>query len=396
MLVGMTTLQTGLQVRSRWVGLLEKLARPVLSNLAAGTLRANMPVECVPGSRADREQFTHLEAVGRLLAGISPWLELSGEDDEPALRNENTLRDELRDLARRALARGMDPASVDRLNFSVGHQPIVDAAFLAHALLRSPVQLWERSDALVRDQLREAFIGLRDRKPGFCNWLLFSAITEAALARFGGRWDPMRVDYALRQHEQWFVGNGLYKDGPNFHADYYNSYVIQPMLIDTLRALHEAGQGQHWPGLLDTVLMRACRYAEIQERTINVDGSFAPIGRSLAYRCGAFQHLAQMALQQALPATISPAQARGALDAVVRRTTEAPDTFDENGWLTIGLCGHQPSIGEGYISTGSTYLCSAALLPLGLPASDPFWTDAPVPFTQQKVWAGVDVPADHD
>jgi hypothetical protein len=30
---------------------------------------------------------------------------------------------------------------------------------------------------------------------------------------------------------------------------------------------------------------------------------------------------------------------------------EAPDTFDHEGWLQIGFCGHQPSLGEGCIST---------------------------------------------
>ena len=383
--------KAGPDVRKTWATLLEKIATPVLANLSSGTLRQNMPVECRVAMREDRQNYTYLEATARLLAGLAPWLELGAGPDE-----ESSTRVRLAELARRAIVSGLDPASPDRFNFSAGQQPIVDAAFLAHAMLRAPTALWADLPHDTRGQVIVAFISLRDRKPHFNNWLLFSAMTEALLAKVGAAWDPMRVDYALLQHEQWYLGNGMYGDGPHFHADYYNSYVIQPMLIDTLRALHEAGQGQHWPGVLDTVLMRACRYAEIQERTINVDGSFAPIGRSLAYRCGAFQHLAQMALQQALPATISPAQARGALDAVVRRTTEAPDTFDENGWLTIGLCGHQPSIGEGYISTGSTYLCAAALLPLGLPASDPFWTSAPVPFTQQKVWAGVDVPADHD
>ena len=41
--------------------------------------------------------------------------------------------------------------------------------------------------------------------------------------------------------------------------------------------------------------------------------------------------------------------------AVIRRTIEAPGTFDTQGWLTIGFCGHQPRVGEYYISTGSVY-----------------------------------------
>jgi hypothetical protein len=40
-------------------------------------------------------------------------------------------------------------------------------------------------------------------------------------------------------------------------------------------------------------------------------------------------------------------------------------------------------------------LCSAAFLPLGLPASDPFWSTPAAKTTWQKVWSGEDLPADH-
>jgi len=383
--------KAGPDVRKTWATLLEKIATPVLANLASGTLRQNMPVECRVAMREDRQNYTYLEATARLLAGLAPWLELGAGPDE-----ESSTRVRLAELARRAIVSGLDPASPDRFNFSAGQQPIVDAAFLAHAMLRAPTALWADLPHDTRGQVIVAFISLRDRKPHFNNWLLFSAMTEALLAKVGAAWDPMRVDYALLQHEQWYLGNGMYGDGPHFHADYYNSYVIQPMLIDVLRTMTEVGRAGQWPGMLEECLQRGKRFAEIQERTIAPDGSFAPVGRSLAYRCGAFQHLAQMALQRNLSNTLTAAQVRGALDAVIRKTLDAPGTFDDNGWLTIGLCGHQPSIGEGYISTGSTYLCTTAFLPLGLRATHPFWTDAPTLFTQEKIWSGHDVPADHD
>lgn len=41
--------------------------------------------------------------------------------------------------------------------------------------------------------------------------------------------------------------------------------------------------------------------------------------------------------------------------------------------VIIGVAGHQPKAGEGYIYTGSLYLCTEGLLMLGLPASDTFW-----------------------
>jgi hypothetical protein len=203
----------------------------------------------------------------------------------------------------------------------------------------------------------------------------------------------MRVDYAVREHEQWYKGDGMYGDGPQFHWDYYNSFVIHPMLLqimDTISAVSKS-----WASLTAGVVARAKRYAAIQERLIAPDGSYPAVGRSLAYRCGAFHHLAAMALRKDLPDGVRPEQVRGALTAVIRRTLEPADTFDAQGWLRIGLCGHQSSIGETYISTGSLYLCANAFLPLGLAADDPFWSGAARPWTSQQVWNGVNVAADH-
>jgi hypothetical protein len=83
------------------------------------------------------------------------------------------------------------------------------------------------------------------------------------------------------------------------------------------------------------------------------------------------------------------------LTAVIRKTLEAPGTFDSDGWLTIGFCGHQPGVGETYISTGSLYLCSLAMLPLGLDPADPFWAAPPAPWTSVKAWSGQAFPIDH-
>ena len=372
--------------RAVWVGHLQKLADPVLNNLAAETLKARMPVEQAAGAK--RESVTHLEALGRLVAGIAPWLELA-----PDTTDEGRLRARYRALARRPIDRAVDPASKDFLNFTRDRQPLVDAAFLAQGVLRAPRALRDELGATTRRNLIAALESSRITLPGFNNWLLFSATVEAALAKLGATWDRMRVDYALRQHDQWYKGDGAYGDGPEFHFDYYNSFVIHPMLLDVLDVFSE--ENPAWKDLAARELQRARRYAAVLERLIAPDGSFPPIGRSLAYRCGAMQLLAQAALRRTLPEDVTPGQVRGALTAVIRRTLEAPGTFDTSGWLQIGFCGHQPGVGETYISTGSLYLCSVALLPLGLAVTDPFWSDAAVPFTQQRAWSGQPFPIDH-
>lgn len=374
--------------RKYWLSVLERIARPVLEAGAARELRARMPVEHRAES-TNRHRFAHLEAVGRTLCGIAPWLELAGLTGE-----EEALRAELAELARRTIAGGVDPASPDFFNFSYEHQPIVDAAFLAQAFLRAPKTLWQPLSETTKAQTFDGLRATRTRKPGFSNWLLFGAEIEAFLKTAGAAdWDPMRVDYALRQHAQWYVGDGHYSDGPEFHWDYYNSFVIQPMLLDVLTAVQEVYP--EWEAMLPAARQRATRYAAVQERLISPEGTYPAIGRSLAYRFGAFQSLAQAALLHILPEEATPGQVRAALTAVIRRQMEAPGTFDESGWLTIGFCGHQPGIGETYICTGSVYLCAAGLLPLGLPPSDPFWGEPPALWTSQKAWGGVDIPTDH-
>src|SRR5262245_14292359 len=372
--------------RATWIGLLRKIADPVLNNLANGTLKARMPVEQAAG--ANRQSLTHLEAIGRLLAGLAPWIELPADAGA-----EGRVRAEYADLARRAIARAVDPSSPDFLNFTQERQPVVDAAFLAQGLLRAPRALRESIDAQTKRNLIAALESTRAITPGFNNWLLFSATIEAALARLGANWDRMRVDYALRQHDQWYKGDGAYGDGPSFHWDYYNSFVIHPMLLDVLDACRD--EMPAWKDLSARVDERARRYAAILERFTAPDGGFPAIGRSLAYRCGAFHLLASIALRRSLPEGVSTPQVRGALTAVIRKTLEAPETFDGNGWLRIGFCGHQPGVGETYISTGSLYLCSVAFLPLGLDAQDPFWSSPPQPWTSVKAWNGQEFPIDH-
>jgi hypothetical protein len=178
----------------------------------------------------------------------------------------------------------------------------------------------------------------------------------------------------------------VYGDGEFFHFDYYNSFVIHPMLLDVLSVLRQ--KDSKFEPLYARELQRSRRYAEVQERLIAPDGTFPSLGRSTTYRFGALQTLAQVALLGQLPESVNPGQVRSAMTAVIRKMSEAPGTFDDHGWLRIGFCGHQPSLAEDYISTGSLYLCAVALLPLGLPPGDPFWSSAATHWTSQRIWSG--------
>lgn len=381
------SLPSGGEDRAHWCQLATRLASPLLPALAARRLKLEMPVESYPGAQ-DRPQYTHLEGLGRLLAGLAPWLELAADGTA-----EGAERARLAALAREGIDAATDPASPDFMNFSRGRQPLVDAAFLAQAMLRAPTELWAKLTPRVQRNVISALRASRPISAGENNWKLFATTVEVFLHKVGEARDEARLNEGLDKHREWYLGDGVYGDGPEFHWDYYNSFVIQPMLLEALDVM--APEKPAWAAFRGKVAARLTRWAAIQERLVAPDGSYPAIGRSIAYRCGALQGLALAAWRAQLPAEVAPGQARRALTAVIRRTLEAPGTFDAQGWLTIGLAGHQPGLGENYISTGSLYLCSVAFLPLGLPASAPFWSSPATRTTWEKVWSGENLPADH-
>ena len=358
------------------------MAKPVIEGLAANNLSARLPAY-PPRNR----EYAPLEAFGRLIAGIAPWI----EQDRPQPWLE---------LIHQGLDYASDPKSPSFMNWrgrpdAVPQQPLVDAAYVALGLLRAPESLWRPLTSRVQTQLLDALRSTRQIPPNPTNnWALFPSMIEAALYRFGG--DEVvrpRVQDAIDKLSRWYVGDGTYADGEHFHWDHYNSYVIHPMLLASVE--HLAPVNPAWATLLPEVLERARRYAAVQEQMISPEGTYPVVGRSSVYRTAAFQTLADVALRKELPAEVPPAQARCAMSAVIHRVLDFPGTYDTNGWLSLGVCGKQPGLEDEYNSAGSVYMASLVFLPLGLPATDAFWTGADVPWTQAKIWSGADVRASH-
>jgi hypothetical protein len=224
----------------------------------------------------------------------------------------------------------------------------------------------------------------RQFKPYNNNWLLFAAMVETFFQRMGYPHLQETIDHAISQHVAWYKGDGWFGDGPEFHLDYYNSLVIQPLLLENLGPAHLHRKA---------AVQVAQRYATQLELLIHPDGSYPPMGRSLTYRCGAFHHLAYMAYKDLLPENLSPGQVKKALQLVIHKTLPAPANYQE-GWLKIGLTGAQPGLGESYITTASLYLCLSAFMPLGLQPEHAFWQQAAQLISQEKIFAGIDAPAD--
>ena len=374
--------------RQYWVSTMLRIVTPVYENLANETLRKNMPVEVNDGSNTGkRADVSHLEALGRSFNGIAPWLNL-GDDTS----REGEQRRAMRQLIVKAITNAVNPSSPDYLPFDgPGTQPLVDAAFFAQGLLRSKDVIWPMLDSQTQQRIIDELKRSRKIRAWENNWLLFSATVEAALLQFTGECDFTKIKYALDRHNEWYKGDGWYGDGPSFHLDYYNSYVIQPMLVDVTAIVKQnTDKGEEYAtygAMYDKYVKRMARLAAQQEMLISPEGTFPMLGRSCGYRYGAFQALAHSSLLGTLPKGVSPAQVRSALTAVIKRQT-VKTMFDSEGWLTLGFCGHQPDVAENYVSTGSAYLCCFVFLPLGLPADAEFWSGKDEKWSSQRVWSG--------
>lgn len=379
--------------RDYWTTLAYNMAAPVLSNMAEGTLQKNMLVEVSPNWDGRDIKVTYMEAFGRLMAGIAPWLALPDDDTAESAH----WRKQLRQWALASYRNAVDPESPDCLLWSGQGQALVDAAYVAESFLRAYDALWVPLDDITKQRYIDAFKGLRKVDPPYTNWLLFSSTIESFLAKTGAECDEYRVNSAIRKVEEWYTGDGWYADGPSFAFDYYSSYVFHPMYLETLQAMIDSGRytrihyGKHY----DRALKRAQKFSIVLERLISPEGTFPVFGRSIPYRMATMQPLALMAWYGKLPDGLTDGQVRAALTAVMHRMFDGKENFNEKGFLTIGFTGRQPNVADWYTNNGSLYMTSLAFLPLGLPSTHPFWSDAPLAWTSQKAWGAQPFPKDH-
>lgn len=81
-------------------------------------------------------------------------------------------------------------------------------------------------------------------------------MVEAALKEFTGEWEYERVKYACDRFAQWYKGDGWYGDGADFHLDYYNSFVIHPMMVEVLAVMKSMAWKELFLMIWSLVVMR--------------------------------------------------------------------------------------------------------------------------------------------
>lgn len=375
--------------RQVWADLCYKISQPVLENMSKGNFQKDFPLELSPTWDGRDTKVAYLETFARLMAGISPWLALP-DDGTP----EGKQRKQLHEWAIQAYKNAVDPNSPDKITWLTNtSQPLCDASYLVESFMRAPEATWGQLDEVTKKRYIEGLKSLRTIRPAYNNWLLFRAMVEVFFMSIGEDVDEYALSVGLQKMSEWYLSDGWYSDGPEYAMDYYNSYVMHPMMVEVVEMCKKHKFST--PISLDLAVKRMNRFNTILERFISPEGTYPAVGRSVIYRMGAFQTLAMSAWKYGLPKDLTNGSVRSALTCVMKRMFAVDGNFDDKGYLRLGFAGHQPNLANYYSNNGSLYMTSLVFMPLGLPANHPFWTAPAEPWTSQKAWSGQEFPEDY-
>ena len=375
--------------RQVWADLCYKISQPVLENMSKGNFQKDFPLELSPTWDGRDTKVAYLETFARLMAGISPWLALP-DDGTP----EGKQRKQLHEWAIQAYKNAVDPNSPDKITWLTNtSQPLCDASYLVESFMRAPEATWGQLDEVTKKRYIEGLKSLRTIRPAYNNWLLFRAMVEVFFMSIGEDVDEYALSVGLQKMSEWYLSDGWYSDGPEYAMDYYNSYVMHPMMVEVVEMCKKHKFST--PISLDLAVKRMNRFNTILERFISPEGAYPAVGRSVIYRMGAFQTLAMSAWKYGLPKDLTNGSVRSALTCVMKRMFAVDGNFDDKGYLRLGFAGHQPNLANYYSNSGSLYMTSLVFMTLGLPADHPFWTAPAEPWTSQKAWSGQEFPEDY-
>lgn len=375
--------------RQVWADLCYKISQPVLENMSKGNFQKDFPLELSPTWDGRDTKVAYLETFARLMAGISPWLALP-DDGTP----EGKQRKQLHEWAIQAYKNAVDPNSPDKITWLTNtSQPLCDASYLVESFMRAPEATWGQLDEVTKKRYIEGLKSLRTIRPAYNNWLLFRAMVEVFFMSIGEDVDEYALSVGLQKMSEWYLSDGWYSDGPEYAMDFYNSYVMHPMMVEVVEMCKKHKFST--PISLDLAVKRMNRFNTILERFISPEGAYPAVGRSVIYRMGAFQTLAMSAWKYGLPKDLTNGSVRSALTCVMKRMFAVDGNFDDKGYLRLGFAGHQPNLANYYSDNGSLYMTPLVFMPLGLPADHPFWTAPAEPWTSQKAWSGQEFPEDY-
>jgi hypothetical protein len=312
-----------------------------------------------------------LEGFARTMPCFGAWC-ASGRD--PVVLLAQGTRLSLPAEFKRGLLAGTDPARPTYWGDMPGksNQRIVEAADVALALWLFRESVWEGLTEVEKDRVVR-WLSLVDGRPGLDNnWHLFFVLIDRVITALG---HPARIG-GVREHfdrmKAFHLGDGWFKDGPSGHVDFYSAWGFHYALTWIHRI-----DPQWDPAFINDTQQR---FLASYRYLIGPRG-FPVLGRSVHYRMAAPAPLVAAATSH--PDTVSPAEARRALD-VTWRYFVARGAL-RKGIITQGYHGPDARVLDPYAGPASSlWSLRSLVMAYHHPPGEAFWSGAPQPLPVER------------
>jgi hypothetical protein len=347
--------------RKHWEEVFFVLAKGIIASASPNNARIQIPGGPRTGFGWDSEE---LEGFARSFIMAAAWLKTSHS-------GQITCRGETLDLAnfyRKGILTGTDPDHPEYWGKIKDYsQKLVECASLAWSLYLSRAHLWDQCSTAEKQQIGSYLFQctqVKYRKHAN-NWLLFNVITNSVLKKLSMPYSPEQIDINLEICNDFYVGEGWYRDGLSNRFDYYNLWAFHYYhliwaILDgdsqpTLAKLHRDRMN---------LLMKNFRYFFAS------DGSIPCFGRSSIYR---FSYLGPITLGLYLNSLeLDIGEIKTICHASMKFFLEHNILSDQNH-LSLGYLYPCAAAVDNYSCSGSPYWAAKAFNIFLLPESDPFW-----------------------
>jgi hypothetical protein len=330
-----------------WQAAATAICRPAVELAARGP--DEMPVTM--SNHSHRENW--FELLTRPIWGLAP-----AKDAVPA---------DLWELLASTLARALDPED----DWYVGdvaprNQRCVESAAVGWGLTTAPDELWEPLGPKARDRVAAWLSQAYATEVIDSNWRFFPVLAGHGLDAIGADRDPAIADAHLKRLGEFYLGDGVFEDGPGNRVDYYN-----PFAFHTYGLLHHRISGD------DRFVEPAAAFAKRFRSWFAADGAGVPYGRSLGYR------FAQGSLWGALAAADVEAVPWSEAAGFSRRHLEwwwDKPILEPDRRLSVGYGYPNDALVEQYLTAGSPWWGAKVFTGLLAGPDHPFWTtEASIP-----------------
>lgn len=303
-----------------------------------------------------------LEGFSRVLWGLVP-LWVSGEDSC------------LDEFITEGIAHGTDRNHPEYWgDYGDGEQAYVEMGALAYALLLAPERVWEPLSNQEQVCFQDWLMQINRHRISDNNWLFFRILVNCGLRRVGAEFDEAQLSMDLDRVDDFYLGDGWYRDGMTKQRDYYIGFAMHFYSLVYARLMESED-----PDRSKKYKERAGLFAQDFLYWFGERGEALPYGRSLTYRFaqGCFWSALAYAEVEVFPWGV----VKGIINRHFRYWFSQP-ILDEEDKLALGYAYPNLTMCEGYNSSESPYWAMKSFLLLALPDAHPFWTATELPLPQ--------------